>query len=221
MSSSFLLLLLLFSLTGCTQSTSPVIKAVASKHVGGRCEGCEAIYENKIPFEALNEADTLPTFGEEGPKLIVAGTVYQSDGRTPAPDVVLYVYHTDQQGKYRVIGEEKGWGLRHGSIRGWIKTNDKGHYRFYTIKPASYSKTGPPAHIHVTVKEPALNEYWIDDFHFDDDPFLTADLRSRQQNRAGNGIIKLKEINGILYGLRDIYLGKNIPDYPADNGVRN
>ena len=216
MSSSFLLLLLLFSLTGCTQSASPVVKA-ASKHVGGRCEGCEAIYENKIPFEAMNEVDTLPTFHEKGPKLMISGTVFQQDGKTPAPNVVLYVYHTDQAGKYRVIGEEKGWGLRHGSIRGWMKTNAKGEYRFYTIRPASYSQTGPPAHIHVIVKEPTLNEYWIDDFHFDDDRFLTADMRKEQKSRAGNGIIKLTEKNGVFYGRRNIYLGKNIPDYPAEN----
>jgi len=207
-----ILLELQLSLSGCTQSPSPVVKS-ASQRIGGRCEGCEAIYENKTPFEALNEVDTLPIFSETGPKLIMSGVVYQSDGKTPAPDVILYVYHTDQAGKYRVIGEEKGWGKRHGSIRGWMKTNAKGEYRFYTIRPASYSQTGPPAHIHVTLKEPGKNEYWIDDFHFDDDPFLTADMRKNQQNRGGDGIIQLTEKDGVFFGRRNIYLGKNIPDY--------
>lgn len=206
------LLVLQLSLNGCTQSPSPVVKS-ASQHIGGRCEGCEAIYENKIPFEGLNEIDTLPIFNEPGPKLVMSGVVYQVDGKTPAPDVILYVYHTDQAGKYRVMGEEKGWGKRNGSIRGWMKTNAKGEYRFYTIRPASYSQTGPPAHIHVTLKEPGKNEYWIDDFHFDDDPFLTADMRKNQQNRGGDGIIQLTKKNGVFFGRRNIYLGKNIPDY--------
>jgi len=215
MPGSFLFFLLLLSFYGCTQPSPPVVKA-ASKHVGGPCEGCEAIYENKLPFESMNEVDTLPTFGEQGPKLIISGTVYQEDGKTPASDVVLYVYHTDQTGKYRVMGEEKGWGRRHGSIRGWMKTNAKGEYLFYTIRPASYSQTGPPAHIHITIKEPSRNEYWIDDFHFNDDPFLTAELRGKLANRGGNGIITLAEKNGVLFGRRNIYLGQNIPDYPAN-----
>ena len=215
MSSSFLPFLLLLSFSGCTQSSPPVAKA-ASKHVGGPCEGCEALYENKMPFEAMNEVDTLPIFQENGPKLIMSGTVYQRDGKTPAKDVILYVYQTDQSGKYRVTGQEKGWGRRHGSIRGWMKTNARGEYRFYTIRPAAYSQTGPPAHIHIFVKEPGLNEYWIDDFQFDDDPFLTEELRGRQSDRGGNGIITLAEKNGVLFGRRNIYLGRNIPDYPAN-----
>src|SRR5215203_817005 len=101
-------------------------KSSSQQIIGGRCEGCEAIYESKVPFEALNEIDTLPIFKEDGPKLVVSGIVYKSDGKTPAPGVVIYVYQTDQTGKYRVTGNETGWGKRHGSIRGWIKTNPLG-----------------------------------------------------------------------------------------------
>ncbi len=183
--------------------------------VGSRCEGCEAIYESKISFDALNEIDTLPIFNEEGPKLIVSGTVYKSDGKTPAPGVVIYVYHTDQQGKYRIIGNETGWGKRHGSIRGWIKTNAKGQYKFYTIRPASYSKTGPPAHIHTIVKEAGKTEYWIDEFLFDDDPFLTTTERNNQHGIGGNGILKTTVKDGVQYAERNIYLGKNVEGYPA------
>ena len=212
---TLLLPLLFLSLASCAQNNVTVSDKAITKTVGGPCEGCEAIFESPVPFEALNEVDTLPTFGEQGPKLVVSGTVYKSDGKTPAPGVVLYVYHTDQSGQYRKTGNEKGWATRHGSIRGWVKTNEQGAYRFYTIRPAAYSKTGPPAHIHVTVKEPDKNEYYIDDFLFDDDPFLQAEERQRQRNRGGNGILKLEEKNGIFYGTRNIILGKNITDYPT------
>lgn len=207
--------LLLFSLAACAQNNVAATDKAKPHTIGGRCEGCEAIYESPVPFDALNETDTLPIFNEPGPKLIVSGTVYKRDGRTPAPDVVLYVYQTDQTGQYRKTGKETGWGKRHGSIRGWMKTNAKGEYRFYTIRPASYSKTGPPAHIHITVKEPDKNEYYIDDFLFDDDPFLTGDDRRRQPNRGGNGILKTEEKNGVRYARRDIVLGLNVTDYPA------
>jgi protocatechuate 3,4-dioxygenase beta subunit len=96
-----------------------------------------------------------------------------------------------------------------------MKTNAKGEYRFYTVRPAAYSKTGPPAHIHVTVKEPDKNEYYIDDFQFDDDPYLTPAMRKLQHDRGGDGILKLEERAGIFFGRRNITLGKNVDNYPT------
>jgi protocatechuate 3,4-dioxygenase beta subunit len=182
-------------------------------HVGGSCEGCQAVNESPIPFEKLNWSVTLPDYYETGPKLIISGTVYKADGK-PAPGVVLYVYHTDQTGHYTKKGNEKGWGLRHGYIRGWLKTNNQGGYRFYTLKPASYPNSNIPAHIHPTIKEPGFNEYSIDEYLFEGDPHLTPEEKNRQEGRGGKGIISLEEKNGISYGKRDIYLGKNIPGYP-------
>ena len=212
---ALLIPLLFLSLASCAQNTVTVNDKAITKTIGGPCEGCEAIFESPVPFESLKEVDTLPTFGEQGPKLVISGTVYKSDGKTPAPGVVLYIYHTDQSGQYRKIGTATGWATRHGSIRGWAKTNEQGLYRFYTIRPAAYSKTGPPAHIHATVKEPDKNEYYIDEFLFDDDPFLTAEDRKQQRNRGGNGILKLEEKNGMFYTKRNIILGKNITGYPT------
>ncbi len=212
----FLLPFLLFATHCHSQSATPVVSDEAiTKAIGGPCEGCEAIYESPVPFERLNEVDTLSIFAENGPKLVVSGTVFKRDGKTPAPGVVLYVYQTDLTGRYRKTGGEKGWGVRHGSIRGWMKTNSRGEYRFYTLRPAAYSKTGPPAHIHIIVKEADKNEYYLDDFQFDDDPFLTKEERGRLRNQGGDGILKLAENKGMLHGQRDIVLGLNVPDYPG------
>ena len=183
-------------------------------HVGGRCEGCEAIYESPVPFNKLSWIDTLPDFNEPGPRMMISGVIYKADGKTPAKNVILYIYHTDQQGNYSTKGNEKGWGKRHGYIRGWMKTNEKGEYKFYTLRPASYPNSTAVQHIHPTVKEPDLNEYWIDEFIFDDDPFLKPAERSKLPNHGGSGIITLRNVNGILVGERNIILGKNIPDYP-------
>jgi protocatechuate 3,4-dioxygenase beta subunit len=216
------LLLTVMQFEGCGQNTDKN-KASVNKnkekpiHVGGRCEGCEAIYESPISLEKLNQTDTLPDFGEPGPKIRISGTVYKSDGKTPAKDVVIYVYHTDQTGHYAERGNEKGWGKRHGYIRGWVKTDNNGFYQFYTLRPVSYPNSNIPRHIHVTVKEPDKNEYYIDEYLFDDDPFLTRSERNKQEKRGGNGIVKLiPQPNGMAYATRDILLGKNIPDYPSN-----
>lgn len=182
------------------------------KSIGGMCEGCEAIYENTTPFEKLTSSVTLPDYNEAGQKIEINGIVYQRDGRTPAKDVVIYVYHTDQKGVYPTTGKETGWGKRHGYIRGWVKTDKNGFYQFYTLKPKAYPNRKDPAHIHVTVKEPDKNEYWIDEYLFEDDPLLVS---KPSKPRGGNGVVKLlPPENGVSHATRHIILGLNVPDYP-------
>jgi protocatechuate 3,4-dioxygenase, beta subunit len=203
---------LLCTMTGCTQTS---LNEKTTGSVGGPCEGCEAIYESPEPFDKLNNMIWLPDWNEKGTKLAVNGIVYKADGKTPAPNVVLYIYHTDQTGIYPKKSNETGWGKRHGYLRGWMRTNEKGEYKFFTLKPAAYPNARIPAHIHITIKEPGLNPYWIDDYLFDDDPLLTAEERNKQPKRAGNGILETKDVGNMLKAERIIYLGRNIPDYPA------
>lgn len=213
---SLILLIALVSFTGCAQSTSQ--KNKSTQRVGGSCEGCEAVHESPVAFEKLPHVITLPDYNEKGPKMEISGVVYQHDGKTPAKDVVIYVYHTDQTGHYSTKGDpdshQEGWGKRHGYIRGWVKTNDKGEYKFYTLKPAAYPGRTDPAHIHVSIKEPDKNAYWIDSYLFDDDPLLTSYQRSRLEKRGGDGILHLRSENGIWKAKRNIILGLHVPDYP-------
>lgn len=182
--------------------------------VGGDCEICEAIYESPVPFDQLNAADTLPDFNDDGPRLKIEGTVFKKDKRTPAKDVVIYIYHTDQTGVYPKKGKEKGFATQHGFLRGWIKTDKEGRYAFYTLRPASYPNSTEPAHIHAVVKESDKNEYWIDDYIFSDDPFLSA-VKDRLQKRGGSGILNLEKTDDAYFSTRrDIILGENIPNYP-------
>lgn len=180
--------------------------------VGDGCEGCEAVHE--YGSKKLTWTDTLPDFHESGPKLEVSGTIFKKDGKTPAKDVILYIYHTDQQGEYSQKGNETGWGKRHGYIRGWVKTNADGKYKFYTLRPAAYPGRQNPEHIHPVIKEPGIKEYWIDEYLFDDDPILTAKERNSQPGRGGKGIVKTqKGDSGIQVAHRDIILGLNVPGY--------
>jgi protocatechuate 3,4-dioxygenase beta subunit len=218
MNSRLFIPLLFVAMLACSQHQSATEKAMPpnsnDRKVGGSCEGCEAIYECPVPFDQLTDSDTLPDFNEAGPALVISGTIFKADGKTPAGDVVLYIYHTNQHGRYETKNKDaKGWEKRHGSIRGWVKTNEKGQYTFYTLRPASYPNSNAPQHMHPVIKEPGCSEYYIDEFLFDDDPNLIEKERASQEERGGNGIMKLTAKNGILYGNRDIILGKNIPGY--------
>lgn len=216
--SSLLFALIIFSLGGCSQKASkPSANQKDQKEikVGDPCEGCEAIYESPIPFDQLTSVDTLPDFNDAGPKIEISGIVYKRDGKTPAPDVVIYVYHTNQKGVYPTKGDEKGWAKRHGYIRGWVKTDKNGFYQFFTLRPAAYPERRDPQHIHVTVKEPGKSEYWIDEYLFADDPLLTKPSDS-DKPKGGSGIITLQPPqNGISHATRHITLGINVTNYPT------
>jgi protocatechuate 3,4-dioxygenase beta subunit len=195
--------------------SSLTVSFAQTKKVGGPCEGCEAIYENTVPFDQLPSFVKLPEVSWDGKKPMgINGTVFKADG-TPAADVVLYVYHTNEKGIYPKKGDEKGWAKRHGYLRGWVKTDQKGQYKFGCLRPAPYPGRDEPAHIHVTIKEPDINEYYIDEFVFSDDPLLTPEKRAKLENRGGSGIVKIIDVGNMYKGERNIYLGKNIPEYPV------
>ncbi len=194
------IVILMSSLIGCAQK---------ERAVGGPCEGCEALLEYN---GKLNAVDTLPGFTTAVQKLKIAGVVYQKDGITPASNVILYIYQTNQEGVYPTAGQ--GWGRRHGKHRGWVKTDSDGRYTFYTFKPGAYPERNDPAHIHLTVKEPDTNPYYLHDYLFEGDSRLTKSDLSTKNKRGGSGLIKLKNpVNGIYVIKRDIILGLNIPDY--------
>jgi protocatechuate 3,4-dioxygenase beta subunit len=180
--------------------------------VGGPCEGCEAVFE--YGKRELSHVDTLPDFYNEGPKIKVTGTIYMNDGKTPAEGVILYIYHTDQNGIYADKGGETGWDRRHGYIRGWIKTTENGKYSFYTLRPGIYPSGSAPAHIHPIILEPNGKYYWINSYHFEGDTLLTEKERSPESPRGGSsGFLHLQKAGDLLIGERDIFLGKNIPGY--------
>jgi protocatechuate 3,4-dioxygenase beta subunit len=179
--------------------------------VGGPCEGCEALFE--FGDRELTTNDTLPGYKMAENKLVIRGTVYKLDGKSPAPNVIMYFYQTDENGIYVKGGDEEGWAKRHGYIRGWVKTDENGKYKIYTLKPGSYPSRTEPAHIHLTILEPDGKYYYVDSYYFKDDPLVTESIIVNAEERGGNGIIELQIKDEIFYGERNIILGKNILNY--------
>ena len=103
---------------------------------------------------SLSWSTQIAASTEPGERLVITGTVYQEDRTTPAADVLIYAYHTNIEGVYPKRGDELGNGKYHGYLRGWIKTDSRGRYRFETIRPAPYeTHGGGPAHIHYMIRK--------------------------------------------------------------------
>ena len=206
---AYLLVIGCFVAMSCARSqpeTNP------GRQLVGTCEGCEAIFE--YGDKKLSPVDTLSDFHDDGTQIRLTGFIYGPDARTPAKDVILYIYHTDQAGIYPPSPDATGWARRHGSIRGWIKTNVEGRYNFYTLKPGTYPDRSQPAHIHPVILEPDGSYYWIDEYYFAGDTLLTGKEASPVNPRGGTpGLVVHREKGGILTAHRDIILGRNVPGY--------
>lgn len=183
--------------------------------IGGPCEGCEAVFEG-LPH-ALSAVARIAPPEESGDPMRIEGTVRHNDA-TPAPGIIVYAYHTNKKGIYPK--DEKLHGkaaYRHGKLRGWVQTDEKGRYRFDTIRPAGYPDSDMPQHVHMHVIEPGHCTYFIDSIVFDDDPRLTDDWRKQYSDgRGGKGVVNPRRgEKGLWHVRRDIVLGRGVPDYPA------
>lgn len=187
--------------------------------VGGPFENSDFMYIG-MP-DNINSVDTSAGWTQEGQKLLISGTMYQLDGKTPALDVILYYYRTDINGLYANAPELDDRVRRHGNIRGWVKSDQDGHYAIYTVRPASYPNTDFEAHSHPSIKELNISkEYYIDEFIFDDDILLTSVKRSELQNRGVSGILKVSEKGDLQIAEHNIILGLNILNYPESESER-
>jgi protocatechuate 3,4-dioxygenase beta subunit len=199
--------------TGNSTSNNPASKT-AQGVVGGPFENGDFLYIG-MP-DQIRSVDTSAGWSQDGQKLLIRGTIYKADGRTPAPDVILYYYHTDINGYYPDREGLDPRVVRHGYIRGWVKSDEKGKYAIFTVRPAPYPQSDSPAHIHPAIKEPGIDkEYYIDEFVFDDDVLLTQSKRDALENRGGSGILKVSLQGDLAVAEHDILLGLNIPNYPG------
>ncbi|OEK08440.1 hypothetical protein A8C32_03045 [Flavivirga aquatica] len=153
----------------------------------------------------LNNTDTIPDFEEKVEKIKISGTIFKSDGVTPASNVILYINQPDENGNYKLKRKNRKRYIYH---RGWIKTNLDGKYTFYTFVPGKFIRGKDLKHIHAAIKEPGKPEYDINGFLFDDDPVLTEACRLRLKKEGINNILKPVKKDNIYIATRDIILDK-------------
>ena len=132
---------------------------------------------------------------EPGDRLVITGTMFRADGRTPAAGVVLFAYHTNAKGVY-VERDGKPYGLS-----GRVRTDAKGRYRIESIRPGAYPGRRDPAHIHLVVQAEGRPDTYVDEIIFDDDP-RTGPYRGRK----GYAVVRLSRRGNVWAGVHDIVL---------------
>lgn len=139
---------------------------------------------------------------EPGEPLIISGTIYAPDGRTPLEGINLFVYQTDATGRYSTTGGDN----RNTRIHGLMRSGADGRYEFRTIRPGSYPGSRNPAHIHAYVSGVDYPEYWIDEFWFEGDPFVTEEMKHKFGGKGNfSSVLTLKRgSDGVWRGVRDI-----------------
>lgn len=206
-------------LIACNAQIKEQTKTGNDKIIGGGCEGCELMYIGTP--EQITEESTSDGWRDGTQKLMITGKVFQRDGRTPAPGVIVYYWHTDEKGLYSSKKTTPAAAREHGHLRGWVKSDDNGNYTIKTSRPANYPDEKMAAHIHLSIKEPAIKNEYFADLYFDDDPlYLSHKKKYGQLDRAGTEILRPLIKDNIQIAEHDIILGLNIPHYPTDTSTR-
>lgn len=78
--------LLALLLVACGAFSFAADSSAEHKPVGGGCDGCELMFEG-MPKTLHSETTILGADG--GEPMEIEGVIYQEDGKTPAPDVIL------------------------------------------------------------------------------------------------------------------------------------
>ena len=121
----------------------------AKQIVGGGCDGCELMYVG-MP-EKIEAQHTSIGWTQGKQKLLLTGKVFQLDGKTPAPNVIVYYWHTDDKGLYSSNSATPKNVKAHGKLRGWVRSDEKGNYSIKTSRPAAYPNEDIPQHIHFSI----------------------------------------------------------------------
>lgn len=165
-----------------------------------------SIYERSE--DIISNTDTIPDYRSKTKKLKLTGTIYQSDGITPAPDVILFIEQPDEDGNFEL--RRKG-DNRYVFHRSWVKTDADGVYTFYTFVPGNDRRFNQLQQIFPTVKAPNKEEYQLATFLFDEDPLLTKRCRKKiEKMSTTDRILKLKREDGMLVAKKDIILGSDM-----------
>ena len=115
-----------------------------------------------------------------GERIIVVGKVLDEDER-PVSNTLIEIWQANAAGRYHHPVDQHNAPLDPNFIgAGRCVTNDKGEYRYLTIKPGPYPwlnhpNAWRPSHIHLSLFGPSFVTRLVTQFYFPGDPLLPLD----------------------------------------------
>jgi catechol 1,2-dioxygenase len=153
---------------------------------------------------------------EPGDRLVLTGTVFSSDCRTPLPGALIEVWQANQAGLYDTNKPGNFTEATSFDLRAMLYTNEKGQYEIETIVPGrypippdlpgleKYAGLTRPAHIHFRVLE-SLHVPVTTQLYFKGDPFIANDPWAAHKPALA---IDLKQDGGLRRGVFDVVLAR-------------
>ena len=137
-----------------------------------------------------------------GERIIVAGRVLDEDGR-PIPHTLVELWQCNAAGRYRHHLDNHPAPLDPNfSGAGRTITDEKGNYRFVTIKPGAYpwrnhANAWRPAHIHFSLFGPCFLTRLVTQMYFPNDPLMPFDPVSQSipDERARRRLVSAFDFN--------------------------
>ncbi|HWO40408.1 MAG TPA: protocatechuate 3,4-dioxygenase subunit beta [Candidatus Eisenbacteria bacterium] len=115
-----------------------------------------------------------------GERLIIVGRVIDENER-PVPNTLIEIWQANAAGRYRHEADQHNAPLDPNFLgAGRCMTDEKGWYRFVTIRPGAYpwlnhTNAWRPAHIHLSLFGPSFVTRLVTQMFFPNDPLLPLD----------------------------------------------
>lgn len=155
---------------------------------------------------------------EPGDRLVLTGTVFSSDCRTPLPGALIEIWQANNAGLYDTSKPGNFTEATSFHLRGMLYTNENGQYEIETIVPGrypvppnlpgfeKYAGLTRPAHIHFRVIE-SLHIPLTAQLYFKGDPFIAKDPWAGHKQTLA---IDLKQDGNLRHGVFDIALARGL-----------
>lgn len=155
---------------------------------------------------------------EPGDRLVITGTVFSSDCRTPLPGTLIELWQANNAGLYDTSKPGNFTEASTFNLRGMLYTNEKGQYEIETIVPGrypvppnlpgleKYAGLTRPAHIHFRVME-SLHIPVTTQLYFKGDPFIANDPWAVHKPSLA---IALQQEGELRRGVFDIVLARGL-----------
>jgi catechol 1,2-dioxygenase len=142
--SAGLVLLLSVLLNACTGMDGTAEDSSPERGLVVACVPTPAEQEGTHYLPGAPFKDVLYPPGMRGVRLVMSGTIYAADCRTPLGGAIMDVWQADARGQYDFSERFV--------LRGKVRANEQGRYQFETIVPAQYGSC--PPHMHVKISHP-------------------------------------------------------------------